>query len=123
MAGDKSIRVVVKVNPAQHPELHEALSELESGRAERIRALALMALMGVSVTAESGHPEPSGGKKRREKPKDAHKALSPTPDTTKAVNDEKSAADKTEAKQPEPEVDPHKDVRRDVLAGLKNVGF
>jgi len=68
MAEDKSVRVVVKINPSRHPELFEALEEIESsGRAERLRSLALMALSGYNTSTDGSQLAPRTRKSEKAK--------------------------------------------------------
>lgn len=124
MAADETIRVVVKVNPSRHPELHEALIN-NGGRAERIRSLALMALSGIAV-ADDSKPDPSGPKGQHTKQKPTEnlgKRERSEPEPTKAVNDDGEKSVAVLPSEPEPEEDPHKDVRASLMSGLKNTGF
>lgn len=123
MAADNSIRVVVKINPNRHPELFDAINDIESsGRAERMRALALMALSGYA--ASGGPADIDEPKKRRStaKPKssDATSADSRDADGSSAKRTETIEKPDLEEKV---EDDPHKAVRASVLSGLKNAGF
>lgn len=129
MDEDKSIRVVVKINPSRHPELHEALNEIESsGRAERLRSLALMALSGYSAAQnDGGSPDGGGRKKGRTKPapeaEGKAEEQSAATDSPKAINDEEPAVPEKPEPEPKEEDDPHAEVRKSVLKGMKNVGF
>ncbi|PFG54722.1 hypothetical protein ATG98_4017 [Marinobacter sp. LV10R520-4] len=126
MAADETIRVVVKVNPSRHPELHEALKN-NDGRAERIRSLALMALSGIAVAGDV-RPDPDGSSGQRTKRKPAGnqiKGESPTSESASAVNDDnaKSVAALPSKPEPEPEEDPQKDLIASVVSGLKKSSF
>lgn len=135
MAEDKSIRVVVKVSPSRHPELFDALNDIESsGRAERLRSLALMALSGYTAANDSPDPSPGKPKRNRNKPvppgDSAIEKPSPEkPEVAQASNDGEDG-EKPEA-APEPDAvpeeeekeDPHAHVRASVVSGLKNSGF
>lgn len=111
MAEDETIRIVVKVNPSRHPELHEALKN-NDGKAERIRSLALMARSGVAV---------SGGEARSdsESPKDQRKKTKPA----SATNDEGEKLTAFLPADPKSEDDPRRDFRESVVSGFKNSGF
>lgn len=130
MAEDKSVRVVVKIHPSRHPELFEALEEIESsGRAERLRSLALMALSGYSTSSDDGQPDPRFRKSTKGKPKAGSKEKAKEdgsmvrPGTGESSSD-RTAANETSKESPsDAEEDPHKEVRASVLAGMKNAGF
>lgn len=126
MAEDKSVRVVVKISPSRHPELFEALEEIDSsGRAERLRSLALFALSGCSTSAESIQSDSRFRKSEKATPKAGSKVQTKGGDpAVKKIasepNHDKESADKTPL---ETEEDPHKEVRASVLKGIKSVGF
>jgi len=134
MAEDKSIRVVVKVNPSRHPELFEALDDIDpSGRAERLRTLALMALSG--YTAANDSPDPGSGKSKRTRakatpaePSESEKPESAAKGPASASNDGEETGQQSAKPQPAPEEekeeeDPHAGIRASVVSGLKNSGF
>jgi hypothetical protein len=134
MAEDKSIRVVVKVNPSRHPELFEALDDIDpSGRAERLRTLALMALSG--YTAANDSPDPGSGKSKRTRAKatpsessESEKPESTSKGPASASNDSEETGQQEVEAQPaqeekEEEADPHADIRASVVSGLKHSGF
>lgn len=125
MAEDKSVRVVVKVSPSRHPELFEALEEIESsGRAERLRSLALIALSGYSTSAGSDQPDPRPRKSEKAKPKTDSKVQTKAHDSAAKQDTSKSDQEEESADKPTPEKeDPHKEVRASVLQGIKSVGF
>lgn len=131
MAEDKSVRVVVKINPSRHPELFEALEEIESsGRAERLRSLALMALSGYSTSGEGGQPEPRSRKNEKAKPKAESRGKSKDDGSTVKQDTGESHSDRaaanetpTDAAPSETEEDPHKEVRASIVKGMKSVGF
>lgn len=122
MAADETIRVVVKVNPSRHPELHEALKN-NGGRAERIRSLALIALSGM---AETGEFRPDPGRPadhdiQEDLASNSVESEQPVIESPRAVNDERAKSVGTlqfEA-PPKPEKNPHKDLRASVMRGVK----
>jgi|AntRauTorcE11898_2_1112593.scaffolds.fasta_scaffold30969_1 hypothetical protein len=126
MAEDKSVRVVVKINPSRHPELFEALEEIESsGRAERLRSLALMALSGYNTSTDGSQLAPRTRKSEKAKSQrggkgKAEEGRSMGGQDTGESSSDGAVADKTPLEERE---DPHKDVRTSVLQGMKNAGF
>ena len=126
MAEDKSVRVVVKINPSRHPELYEALEEIESsGRAERLRSLALMALSGYNTSTDGGQPAPRLRKNEKVKSKASGKEkakedCSMDGQDASESNINRAAADETSSEAKE---DPHKEVRASMLQGMKSIGF
>lgn len=100
MAGrDEVIRAVVKISARTHPELYDELKGVdERGRAERIRTLAT----SEARRFQAGYVEPV------------------TPAQSRPAEAQDSAAASEKGREPEAKPDPHKEVRRGMLAGIKN---